>query len=203
MTFLALTSLAHILYASDFFGTGLYGLVVFQGWNPFRWVEYAVSASIMILILCLLNGVRDVAATYPLVVSMAVVMGQGWVVENQLIKSMPDWRTVTASTLFGWILLVTAFAVLGYTMTTLIIDALKYDPKVPVWVPLLVLVEFINFALFGFQQLKHINMVRKGTVDFMKIETGYVKLSFTAKLLLAGFLCYGLLDWQSKANVDN
>jgi len=203
MTFFAITTFAHTLYATDFFGTGRYSFVVSQGWNPYRWIEYGITASIMIMILCFLDGVRDVAAVYPIVVSMAVVMGQGWIVENQLKQSIPDWQTITASTLFGWVLLVTAFAVLGYTMTTILLDALRYDPKVPVWIPLLVLVEFINFGLFGVQQLKHINMVKKGVADFMKIESGYIKLSLTAKLTLAGFLCYGLLDWQSKSDNSN
>ena len=201
MTFFALTSFAHILYATDFFGTGLYALVISQGWNPFRWLEYGITASIMILILCLTNGVRDVAANIPIVVSMAVVMGQGFLVENQLLKSNPDWGTVSAATIFGWILLVTAFAVLGYTLTTLIMDAMQYDRKVPVWVPLLNIVQFINFALFGFNQLKHISLIKKGApFDYMKIESAYVKLSFTSKVFLAGFLCYGLLSWQFKAN---
>jgi len=201
MTFFALTSFAHITYATDFFGTGLYALVISQGWNPFRWLEYGITASIMIYILCLLNGVRDVAATWPIVISMAVVMGQGFVIENQLRKASPDWTTVTAATVFGWILLTTAFIVLGYTLTTLIIDALQYDSKVPIWVPLLTIVQFINFALFGFNQLKHISLIKKGgSFDYAKIESAYIKLSFTAKVFLAGFLCYGLLQWQSRAN---
>jgi hypothetical protein len=199
MTFFALTSLAHVVYATDFFGTGLYTNVIMQGWNPFRWVEYGITASIMFFILCLLDGVRDVAATYPIFVSVAAVMGQGWIVERQLIKSMPDWSTVTASTLIGWVLLMTAFAVLAYTLITLMIDAKNNGNSMPVWVPILTSIEFVNFALFGIQQLRHINMVRNSKLDFIKIESGYINFSFTAKVSLALVLCYGLLDYQKKS----
>lgn len=196
LTFFAITSFAHILYATDFWASGLYTKVVTEGWNPFRWVEYGITASIMFYILCLIDGIRDVAAIYPIVVSIAVVMGQGWVVENQLIMSKPDWRTVTAATLFGWVLLITAFIVLAYTLITTLIDI----NKVPVWVPLLTSVEFVSFSLFGIQQLKHINMVKNGTMDFMKIEKGYIYFSFIAKIFLGAVLCYGLLDYQAQSS---
>jgi hypothetical protein len=200
ITFFAITSLAHISYATDFWGRGWYSKVVAEGWNPFRWVEYGLSASIMFFILCLIDGIRDVAAAYPIVVSIAVVMGQGWLVENQLIKSNPDWNAVTAATLFGWILLMTAFIVLLYTLITILMDTTNYNDKVPVWVPLLSAVELISFSLFGIQQLRHIFMVKNGSSDFIKIEKGYIGFSFLAKVFLGGVLCYGLIDYQSRSD---
>jgi hypothetical protein len=200
MTFFAITSFAHLMYATDFWGFGFYSKVIYEGWNPFRWVEYGITASIMFFILCLLDGIRDVAALAPIVVSIAVVMGQGWIVENQLIKSMPDWTTITAATVFGWILLVTAFAVLAYTLITIMFDNKDFNNNVPAWVPILSAVELLNFTLFGVQQLRHIHMFQTDTVDFLKIESGYINFSFTAKVLLGAVLCYGLLDYQSKSN---
>lgn len=205
LTFFAITVFAHIFYATDGFGSGLYYKFVTTGWNPARWIEYAVSASIMILILCILNGVRDLNAWVPIVISMAVIQGQGYLVERQLIKPKPDFGTVSSATFFGWVLLVTAFFVQVYALTNLIIDSKQFDARVPTWVPLLTGVQFINFALFGWNQLRHIAKIKagQGIDSFVGTERGYVLLSFFAKLMLAGFLSYGLIDWQNKVQSSN
>lgn len=205
LTFFAVTVFAHIFYATDGFGSGLYYKLVMQGWNPVRWIEYGISASIMILILCILNGVRDLNAWVPIVVAMAVIQGQGYIVERELIKAKPDFGTVTAATLFGWVLLVVSFFVQVYALTNLIIDSRRFDARVPTWVPLLTAVQLFNFALFGVNQLRHISHIKHGMgVDsFIGTERGYVWLSFFAKLVLAGFLSYGLIDWQNKVEAGN
>jgi len=136
---------------------------------------------------------------------MAVIQGQGYIVERELIKAKPDFGTVSAATWFGWILLVVAFFVQAYALTNLIIDSKRFDARVPTWVPLLTAVQVFNFALFGVNQLRHISHIKAGLgVDsFVGTERGYVWLSFSAKLMLAGFLSFGLIDWQNKVQGTN
>jgi hypothetical protein len=59
--FFALTAYAHIFYATDGFGRGSYSKVVAEGWNPYRWAEYGISASVMSVLIGYALGVTDLA----------------------------------------------------------------------------------------------------------------------------------------------
>jgi hypothetical protein len=60
VSFFAITSAAHFLYATDFFGKGWYSSQVLgYGWNPYRWIEYSLSASLMIYLISAASGTKD------------------------------------------------------------------------------------------------------------------------------------------------
>ena len=59
VAFSAITVLAHLVYATDCFGTGWYvESVCLKKRNPLRWVEYSITASLMATILAVLAGLR-------------------------------------------------------------------------------------------------------------------------------------------------
>ena len=59
--FLGLSALFHFLVASpQFFGRYSAGLAAQR--NYFRWVEYSISSSVMIVLIALITGVSDVVA---------------------------------------------------------------------------------------------------------------------------------------------
>lgn len=39
LAFFVITAIAHLFYATDGFGSGLYTLMISQGWNWVRWIE--------------------------------------------------------------------------------------------------------------------------------------------------------------------
>ena len=58
MAFFLITALAHGLYASDI--NGFYSNAIKEGWNPYRWFEYAITASLMSAILGSIQGTGSV-----------------------------------------------------------------------------------------------------------------------------------------------
>ena len=58
--FVFLSAIAHFLIAGPLFGA--YSRQLRQGRNDFRWIEYALSASWMIVLIAMLTGASDFAA---------------------------------------------------------------------------------------------------------------------------------------------
>jgi len=194
--FFAFTCIFHILYASNAFG---YQKYLIQGWNPIRWVEYAISASIMILILGSLTGLRDVTTLIPLFFLVSGVQGCGFLVEKQLIQLVPDMVTIKAATAIGWYLLIGAWIPIAYSLIKVFQDVKKFNAKIPSWIPFLLIVQFFQYSRFGLVQLKQI---RNMGADFLQSEHKYIWLSFQAKLALAGFISYGLLERQRRSDQE-
>ena len=65
-----------------------------QGTNPFRWMEYSMSASIMMVVLGILLGIDDFSALVLLAVSMASCNLLGWSAEISRSKMIH---------FFGWV----------------------------------------------------------------------------------------------------
>ena len=59
-SFLFLSALVHFIIAGP--GFEKYGDELRHGRNRFRWVEYALSATLMILLIALVTGITDLAA---------------------------------------------------------------------------------------------------------------------------------------------
>lgn len=204
--FFFVTILAHLFYATDAFKTGLYSRELAKGWNPFRWAEYAISASTMTVILAGAAGIRDVASLSTLALATASIQGCGYLTELLLKMNVIDIGGITVATATGWALffalwfsIIWSFSTLVHDVNTLykdMEDAQGEKIHVPNWVTFIILVEAIQFALFGVVQLRHIAKRLKGMPieDYARvIEPMYTTLSASAKLSLAGGAAYGLL----------
>lgn len=199
LAFFAFTVLFHVLYATDFFGRGWYTAFLKQGWNPVRWGEYAISASIMIGILSVLAGNRDFTSVLPNVLCVAALQVCGLLVERETIKAIPDLFQVNAATVMGWVLLLAAWAPIFFSIFTVIGDVRGFNSKVPSWIPAAVGVQFIMYSLFGIVQLRVVRALNLGLPlpNFLNVERAYIMLSFSSKLALGSFLGYGLLQRQN------
>lgn len=204
--FFFFTALAHIYYGTDGAGTGKYSQAIRDGWNPFRWVEYALSASLMSVLVGLVDGTRDTGALIGLVALTAATMGCGFVVEsilrgpvNQLVRD-----TVLAATAVGWTLFLGLWVILLYQFATTVSDVHNLyegvldpngDPvRVPTWVWVVVFLQLAYYASFGVVQIMHIRKkFSGGPFNYISIEKAYIFLSFFAKLSLAAGLGYGLI----------
>ena len=59
-------------------GWGSYQAQLLKGRNPYRWLEYSLSASVMIVLIAMLVGINDIAALVALVGVNASMIGFGW-----------------------------------------------------------------------------------------------------------------------------
>jgi Heliorhodopsin len=199
LVFFGLTVVFHTLYATDFFGRGYYTKFLQEGWNPVRWGEYAISAPIMIVIISILTGNRDITSVWASFFVIAALQFCGLIVERETIKPIKDVLQVQVATAIGWILLLAVWIPLLYSIVAVIGDARGYAANVPAWVPLIVVIQFFQYSWFGFIQMKQVKALVKGMPlpDFFSIERSYILLSFASKLALGSFIGYGLLQRQN------
>lgn len=203
MAFFGVTALAHTLYATDFFGAGWYSQAITRGWNPFRWVEYGVSASIMAALIAPFSGLRSSTSVELVVASTAAMQGTGFLVERALIAAEPDYTAALAGTLVGWLLLATAWrAILGSFFKQLkdfndsgLTDSDGKPITVPDFVRYIGPVQAVFFSSFGWVQLSEIRGMSKRGANFnyAGTETAYLALSLAAKATLASVIAYGLV----------
>ena len=78
--FFGLSALAHFMVAGPRWAS--YQAQLSKCHNPYRWLEYSLSASIMIGLIAMLVGINDIAALVALVGVNASMIGFGWMQER-------------------------------------------------------------------------------------------------------------------------
>lgn len=208
IAFFMITAVAHTFYATDGFGSKVYSHAIQQGWNPYRWFEYAASASIMTVIIGLSDGTRDVTTLWSLAIMTIAMMFNGYSTESLLrgTAKVGEYArdSIRSSTTSGWLLFVGVWSVLLYCFATLVSDVktkfsgiLDGDGNpiaVPAWIWFVVFLQLIYYALFGIVQARHISSRLSGRAyNYVSTENSYITLSYFAKLSLASGIGYGLL----------
>jgi len=203
--FFGFTALAHLFYATDGFNTGAYTSVVKSGWNPYRWVEYGISASAMTLLIGYSLGTKDAATLMSLLFATASLQTVGYVVESSIKAKNLNRESIIAATVGGWLLLGSIWGPIVYNFKNVIKDikdnySNEIDPstgqpvKLPSWLWFIILVQIINFSGFGVIQLNQVRRALGGNPKpFSEVEMQYLFLSFAGKIGLASGLSYGLL----------
>lgn len=191
------TIIFHLIYAYDF--QGLYSKYVKEGWNPIRWTEYAISASVMIAIIGALSGIRDITSLTALTIAMGTLQYCGLLIEHESLKIVPDLFVVKITTFIAWALFSAVWIPIIYSFYTVLKDAKSYNAKIPNWVWIVIFFQLFNFAAFGLVQMKQVRAMlkRMPVPDFKTIERMYIKRSFTSKLVLGAGIGYGLLSRQN------
>lgn len=203
LIFFAITAYAHIYYATDGFKTGNYSAALARGWNPYRWIEYGASASVMTVLIGTQLGIKDANHLASLVFINLALQLCGFIVEAGILGDNRD--VVKGATAAGWILFLGLWGPILYAIYTLFDDVNKkygdqVDPTtgkkvaIPGYVWTIVLSQLYFFAAFGFVQFGQVkNYLKGGSQNFETYERKYIKLSFVAKLALASGLGYGLI----------
>ena len=78
--FLLLAALDHALVALPPF-RARYERCLAAGVNPFRWLEYSLSASVMVVLIAMLTGIADYVALLVLFAANAAMIFLGWLME--------------------------------------------------------------------------------------------------------------------------
>ena len=182
--FLALSAFFHFLIISPkFFPRYSAGLAARH--NYFRWVEYSISSSVMIVLIALITGVSDVVAIISLFGVNASMILFGWLQEKYEQPGNGGWLPFIFGCIAGavpWIALVFYVLAIGG----------PGDTKAPAFVYGIVFSIFLLFNTFAVVQYLQYKKVGKWS-DYLRGEKTYITLSLVAKSALAWQIFSGTL----------
>lgn len=170
--FFALSAIAHIGVSGP--GWRSYRAQLLRQRNPYRWLEYSFSASIMIILIALLVGISDIAALVALVGVNTSMIGFGWIQERYEAPGAglgPFWIGCIAGAI-PWIAI--AIYLIGP-------GAHAHPPGFVYGIFFSIFVAFNCFAINQWLQYKQFGRWN----DYLVGERVYVTLSLLAKSLLA------------------
>ena len=182
--FLLLAAADHLLLAVPAVN-GWYERNLDRGRNVARWMEYAVSASVMIILIALLTGITDVFALLALFgVNAAMILFGDLMERLNTDRSNVDWRPFW----FGCV----AGIVPWVAVTIAIVGAESGPGSVPAFVYGIYVSLFILFNCFAVNQLLQFRRVGAWR-DYRFGEAVYIWLSLVAKSALAWQVFAGAL----------
>jgi len=174
--FLGLSSFFHFLVASPQFFTR-YSKSLLAQRNYFRWVEYSISSSVMIVLIALICGISDVAAIIALFGVNASMILFGWLQEKYESPGNGGWLPF----IFGCIAGIVPW--LAITIYVLSIGG-PAGTSAPAFVYGIVISLFLLFNVFALVQWLQYKKVGKWS-DYLRGERTYITLSLVAKSALA------------------
>lgn len=181
-SFLFLSAIAHFMIAFPFnkqYNEGLKKHI-----NIARWIEYAFSSSIMIVVISLLVGISDISALIPIFFVNASMILFGWMME---LHNQTAEKTNWTSFVFGCIAGIAPWlAIALYLWSPGVSDN---PPTFVYWIFFSIFIFFNIFALNQFLQYKKVGKWQ----DYIYGERAYIVLSFVAKSLLAWQVFAGTL----------
>ena len=179
--FLFLSALAHFIVAGPAYG--YYARQLREGRNYARWIEYAFSSSLMIVLIAMLTGIADVAALGAIFGVNASMTLFGLLQEKYERPGRPDWLPF----IFGSIAGAVPWIVIGIYLWS---PTTAAEPPAFVYAIFVSLFIFFNsFALNMVLQYRQVGPWR----DYLFGERAYVLLSLTAKSALAWQVFAGTL----------
>lgn len=184
--FLFISAAAHWLIAAP----GIYGWYARQlshGRNYARWIEYSISASVMIVLIAMLSGVSDAAALVALFGVNASMILFGLLMEHYERPGEASWLTFW----FGSIAGVVPWIAIGIYFVSPGTNATPPGFVVAIFVSLFIF--FNSFALNMALQYARVGAWR----DYLFGERAYIVLSLTSKSALAWQVFGGTLATAS------
>jgi hypothetical protein len=185
--FLFLSAIAHAIISLPKKTNDIYNRDLLKGINKFRWFEYALSSSVMIVLISTLFGVYDIATLLLIFVVNALMNIFGLVMErlnmnrenNRLNWGPFIWGTIAGLT--PWIVIVLYMTGTG-----------NYD-MVPWFVWAIVGTYFVAFNTFPINMILQYKGIGKWK-DYLYGERVYIVLSLVAKSLLAWLVLFGAMQ---------
>lgn len=180
-TFMLLSSLFHVLVVIPG-GFAKYKQEIRLGQNRFRWIEYSLSATLMIILISLIVGITDIAALIGIAVANISMILFGWVME---VANRPGDKVWWSPFWFGCIAGIAPWLALVAYLT--LSSAGEGPPGFVYGILISIFVLFNCFAVNQWLQYKEVGR----WADYVVGERTYIILSFVAKSALA---------WQIFAN---
>jgi hypothetical protein len=182
--FLFISAIAHALVVLN---SGKYFSDLKKGINKFRWFEYALSSSVMIVLISTLFGIYDIASLLLIFFVNAAMNLFGLDMEqlnSGAEKNRVNWGPFIWGSIAGiapWI------AILVYMFGTGSFD------MIPWFVWAIVITYFIAFCTFPINMILQYKRVGKWR-DYLYGERTYIVLSLVAKSLLAWLVLFGAMQ---------
>lgn len=174
--FLGLSSLFHFIVASPkFFPSYIGGLK--NSINKFRWVEYSLSSSLMILLIAQITGISDYGALIGIVGVNASMILFGWLQERYVKPGSGDLLPFIFGSIAGiipWLIV----------LISVISPSSPSDATPPGFVYGIIISIFALFNVFAYVQYKQYQAKGKWK-NYLRGEYAYIILSFVAKAALA------------------
>ena len=182
--FLGLAAIDHLLTATVF--KSVYERDLRRGINRFRWLEYSISASIMVLLIGSYSGITEITAVFAIAGANIAMILFGWLQE----KFNPPGRTETTMMPF-WFGTIAGLA----PWVAIWFNVLRAD-EVPGFVYGIVVAEFVFFFSFGLNQWLQYRQIGRWK-SYLYGEKTYLVLSLVAKSVLAWQIYGGSLSPDS------
>jgi hypothetical protein len=181
--FFFMSALAHAIIATVYYRWYEQGLK--RGINKARWIEYAVSASTMMIAISLLVGVYDLPSLAMIFALTAIMNLMGLVMEvhNQTTKKT-NWLSYIIGSFAGLV----PWSVIAFYMWLGAANG-SSAPAFVYWIFVSIFIFFNCFAINMLLQYKKIGPWR----DYLYGERVYIILSLVAKSLLAWQVFAGTL----------
>ncbi len=179
--FLLISALAHAALASPWLH-GWYERNLARAMNPARWVEYSLSASLMIVVIAMLVGIYDIASLILIFALNATMILFGWLME---LHNQTTERTNWTAYWFG------CFA--GAVPWVAIAVYLAGGGRAPAFVYGIFVSLFVFFNVFAVNMLLQYRRVGRWR-DYLYGERVYMLLSLFAKSALAWQVFAGTLQ---------
>ncbi len=180
--FLGLSALFHFIVASPkFYPRYRSGLK--EKRNYFRWVEYSISSSVMIVLIAQITGVTEIGAIISIFGVNASMILFGWLQEKYETPGKGGWVPF----IFGCISGIVPWIALSFYIFSIGGPAGTSAPGFVYGIVFSIFALFNSFALVQWLQYKQVGKWS----DYLRGERTYITLSLIAKSLLA---------WQIFAN---
>ena len=184
-SFLIISALAHALISVPNNLFDIYAKDLEKGINRFRWFEYALSSSIMIVLISTLFGITDIGSLILIFIVNAAMNLFGLVMEQlNEAKSKINWGP------FIW------GSIVGIAPWIVIIVYMTGNPaldQVPWFVWAIVGTYFVAFNTFPINMILQYLKVGKWK-DYLYGERVYIVLSLVAKSILAWLVLFGAMQ---------
>lgn len=158
-----------------------------KGMNPYRWYEYAITSSIMLVIIATFVGVWDLWSLVMIFVLNAVMIFCGLLMEKiNFYTKKTDWSAYLLGCLSGFVpwVVIAAYFVAALSSS---------DTNPPTFVYFTLLIYFIMFNTFSINMILQYAGISKWK-DYLYGERVYILLSFIAKTILAWLVFVGVFS---------
>ena len=187
-----ITGWFHLFYYTDGFNSGAYTRETDNGYNRFRWLEYAITSTMMIYVLAIVNGIKEFDTVVLLCTLNIALMSIGYFLEQSRNK-----QSKVAALFIGFYILTTMFGILLKTFYDRLDEVEKQGRKIPDWLRGVLVPMFIWYLSFGVVAILNVKNMGKPGYSFKKYEKYYIYLSFLSKAFMGYYITFGITRDES------
>lgn len=166
-----------------------------EGRNPLRWIEYSITASLMVWTIAQLSGITNIFLLVTLVLGNVGLQLQGYLMEISNKRWTPkntNRPTNYVALISGYILFVAQWIPIIAYFFAAITSPRPVDKVVPWFVYTIIIGLFFQFLAFGLVMTFHYIRWIRFLNSFYGNEISYILLSLTSKLFLTWNLLIGI-----------